>query len=114
MKLEQNIAQVQRLALTQAMRQSLECLQMSALELNEYVQELALSNPLLDVQPATYYEVELPAEASASEDRDELSGTAEGRYATGSAERAGGFSDCFRSVYKELHADHETGAADNK
>ena len=21
---------------------------------------------------------------------------------------------CFRSVYKELHADHETGAADNK
>lgn len=49
MKLEQNIAQVQRLALTQAMRQSLECLQMSALELNEYVQELALSNPLLDV-----------------------------------------------------------------
>lgn len=95
MKLEQNIAQVQRLALTQAMRQSLECLQMSALELNEYVQELALSNPLLDVQPATYYEVELPAEASASEDRDELSGTAEGRYAARSADRAGGFSDCF-------------------
>ena len=24
------------------------------------------------------------------------------------------FEDCFRSVYKELHADHETGAADNK
>ena len=23
-------------------------------------------------------------------------------------------SSCFRSVYKELHADHETGAADNK
>jgi len=63
MKLEQNIAQVQRLALTQSMRQSLDCLQMSALELNEYVQELALSNPLLEVQPPTYYEVELPAEA---------------------------------------------------
>lgn len=24
------------------------------------------------------------------------------------------FYFCFRSVYKELHADHETGAADNK
>ena len=24
------------------------------------------------------------------------------------------FSDIFRSVYKALHADHETGAADNK
>ena len=24
------------------------------------------------------------------------------------------FYSCFRSVYKELHADHETGAADNK
>ena len=24
------------------------------------------------------------------------------------------YSDSFRSVYKELHADHETGAADNK
>ena len=24
------------------------------------------------------------------------------------------FSKSFRSVYKELHADHETGAADNK
>ena len=25
-----------------------------------------------------------------------------------------GFIALFRSVYKELHADHETGAADNK
>ena len=24
------------------------------------------------------------------------------------------FEHCLRSVYKELHADHETGAADNK
>ena len=24
------------------------------------------------------------------------------------------FKGCVRSVYKELHADHETGAADNK
>ena len=24
------------------------------------------------------------------------------------------FEQYFRSVYKELHADHETGAADNK
>ena len=24
------------------------------------------------------------------------------------------FYSCFRSVYKELHADHETRAADNK
>jgi len=27
---------------------------------------------------------------------------------------AGWFLFLFRSVYKELHADHETGAADNK
>ena len=27
---------------------------------------------------------------------------------------AGEFSTFLRSVYKELHADHETGAADNK
>ena len=94
MKLEQNIAQVQRLALTQAMRQSLECLQMSALALNEYVQELALSNPLLDVQPATYYEVELPSEVSAA-DKGETSGMAEDRDGSERAERAGGLSDCF-------------------
>ena len=46
MKLEQSVIQTQRLMLTQAMRQSLDCLQMPALELNEYIQELALSNPL--------------------------------------------------------------------
>ena len=62
MKLEQAQNLSQKLALTQAMRQSLDCLQLSAIELNEYVQEISLSNPLLDVQTSTYYETELPSE----------------------------------------------------
>ena len=62
MQLEQSQQLTQRLALTQAMRQSLDCLQLSAPELSEYVQELALSNPLLDVQAPAYYETELPSE----------------------------------------------------
>ena len=62
MQLEQSQQLTQRLALTQAMRQSLDCLQLSAPELSEYVQELALSNPLLDVQTPAYYETELPSE----------------------------------------------------
>ena len=50
MKLEQTQSLAQKLVLTQNMRQSLDCLQLSAPELSEYVQEIALSNPLLDVQ----------------------------------------------------------------
>ena len=49
MKLEQTQSLAQKLVLTQNMRQSLDCLQLSAPELSEYVQEVALSNPLLDV-----------------------------------------------------------------
>ena len=55
MKLEQAQNLSQKLALTQAMRQSLDCLQLSAIELNEYVQEISLSNPLLDVQTSTFH-----------------------------------------------------------
>ena len=50
MQLEQRQTLSQKLVLTQTMRQSLDCLQLSAPELAEYVQEVALSNPLLDVQ----------------------------------------------------------------
>lgn len=67
MQLEQRQTLSQKLVLTQTMRQSLDCLQLSAPELAEYVQEVALSNPLLDVQSPTYYETALPSEASASE-----------------------------------------------
>ena len=56
MQLEQRQTLSQKLVLTQTMRQSLDCLQLSAPELAEYVQEVALSNPLLDVQSPTYYE----------------------------------------------------------
>ncbi|MFU2432385.1 MAG: hypothetical protein ACM678_00870 [Clostridiales bacterium] len=49
-QLEQRQTLSQKLVLTQTMRQSLDCLQLSAPELAEYVQEVALSNPLLDVQ----------------------------------------------------------------
>ena len=67
MRLEQSQKLIQRLALTQTMRQSLDCLQLSAPELTEYVQEIALSNPLLDVQAPAYYETELPAETMPSQ-----------------------------------------------
>ena len=67
MKLEQTQSLAQKLVLTQNMRQSLDCLQLSAPELSEYVQEVALSNPLLDVQAPTYYETQLPSEAAPAE-----------------------------------------------
>lgn len=67
MQLEQKQTLSQKLVLTQTMRQSLDCLQLSAPELSEYVQEVALSNPLLDVQSPTYYETELPSEAAPAE-----------------------------------------------
>ncbi len=49
MPLEQQLVQTQKLILTQTMQLSLRCLQMTALELRSYVEEAALSNPLLDV-----------------------------------------------------------------
>lgn len=52
MALEQRLEQAQKLILTQTMLQSLEVLQLSALELQEYLQEAALSNPLLSVEVA--------------------------------------------------------------
>ena len=67
MQLEQRQTLSQKLVLTQTMRQSLDCLQLSAPELSEYVQEVALSNPLLDVQSPTYYETELPSETAPAE-----------------------------------------------
>ena len=65
MQFEQKQVLSQKLILTQMMRQSLNCLQLSASELSEYVQEIALSNPLLDVQVPSYYEIQLPSESSA-------------------------------------------------
>ena len=45
-QLEQRQTLSQKLVLTQTMRQSLDCLQLSAPELTEYVQEVALSNQI--------------------------------------------------------------------
>ena len=72
MKLEQSQSLSQKLVLTQNMRQSLDCLQLSAPELSEYVQEIALSNPLLDVQSPTYYETQLPSEAAPEREAPEV------------------------------------------
>ena len=72
MKLEQSQSLSQKLVLTQNMRQSLDCLQLSAPELSEYVQEIALSNPLLDVQAPTYYETQLPSESPSAHDAPEV------------------------------------------
>lgn len=67
MKLEQGQTLSQKLSLSPTMRQSLDCLQLTALELNDYLQEAALSNPLLEVQPPTWYETELPSESPSPE-----------------------------------------------
>lgn len=50
MALQQQLEQSQKLVLTQTMLQSLEILQMSAAELQSYLEEMALSNPLLNVE----------------------------------------------------------------
>lgn len=52
MALEQRLEQSQKLILTQTMLQSLELLQLSAAELRGYLQEAALSNPMLSVEDA--------------------------------------------------------------
>lgn len=71
MRMQQEQLLAQRLTLTPSMRQSLTCLRLSASELNEYVQEAALSNPLLDVQRAAWNETELPV-AEPERERVEL------------------------------------------
>ena len=50
MALQQQLEQSQKLVLSQTMLQSLEILQMSAAELQSYLEEMALSNPLLNVE----------------------------------------------------------------
>ena len=56
--------QVQKLSLTPAMRQSLECLQLSALDLLQYVQEAALENPMLEVELPSLSSVSLDSQAA--------------------------------------------------
>lgn len=60
MQFIQKLEQAQKLSLTPTMRQALECLQLPAMDLLQYVQEAALENPML--------EVELPALTSVSLD----------------------------------------------
>ena len=57
MQMEQRAEQTQKLILTHAMQQSLQCLQKPALELREYLQEEALSNPLLEVEEPSLSEL---------------------------------------------------------
>ncbi|PSL46981.1 RNA polymerase RpoN-/SigL-like sigma 54 subunit [Salsuginibacillus halophilus] len=45
--------QTMKLVMTQELRQAISLLQYSTLELNEYIEELALENPLLDVERGT-------------------------------------------------------------
>jgi len=71
--LQQQLEQSQKLALTQAMQQSLRFLQMPALELDEYLQELALSNPILSVEtPAIESSYAAPAPAEGDDPSPEF------------------------------------------
>ncbi len=54
MAFQQRLEQVQKQVMTQAMLQSLHCLQMPSVELREFLQEAALSNPLLEVEDAAH------------------------------------------------------------
>lgn len=74
MELKQQATTKQTLALTQTMRQSLACLQMSVLELRDYIQEEALSNPLLEISMEDYSVPLSPAGISQRE-RDDWSGS---------------------------------------
>ena len=74
MELKQQATTKQTLALTQTMRQSLACLQMSVLELRDYIQEEALSNPLLEISMENYSVPLSPAGISQRE-RDDWSGS---------------------------------------
>lgn len=57
MQLQQRLEQTQKLILTQSMQQSLHCLQLPILELRGFLEEAALSNPLLDVEDASLSDV---------------------------------------------------------
>lgn len=59
----------QRLLLTQTMRQSLEILQMSLPDLRDYIQDQALSNPLLEIEEVYDY---LPVEPLVHQDSDRI------------------------------------------
>ena len=50
MALEQRLEQSQKLILSQTMRQALLLLQLPLQDLDNYLQEVALSNPVLDVE----------------------------------------------------------------
>lgn len=71
--MQQNIGQEQRQILSQVLRQSLQYLQMPAMELTAYLQEQALSNPLLEVE-APEPAPEEPAAMSIVEDEGEPNG----------------------------------------
>ena len=60
MQFQQNIELGQRQILSQALRQSLQYLQMPITELAEYLQEQSLSNPLLEVEYAPASDLTLP------------------------------------------------------
>ena len=59
MPLDMRLMHTQRLTLTQTMQQSLHCLQMPALELRSFLEEAALTNPLLDVEEQSLGELSL-------------------------------------------------------
>lgn len=64
MQFIQKQEQVQKLSLTPAMRQSLECLQLSTLDLLQYAQEAALENPMLEVELPSLPGVSLDAQTA--------------------------------------------------
>ena len=72
MPIRQILEQTQKLALTQSMQQSLQILQMPVLEVREYLQEVSLSNPVLELNEARQ-ESPLPEVVEKSpEEPDEL------------------------------------------
>ena len=75
MKFEQRMSQqqkqVQKLAMTQQLQQSIQILQFNTEELAAFVEAKALENPLIDLQVDTQYTTDFPTTSRSYTNQDE-------------------------------------------
>lgn len=57
-----DLKQIQKLVLTPELRQSIELLGINALDLNTFINEIALENPMLNVEEKSFDSIESQAE----------------------------------------------------
>lgn len=106
MDIDLQLKQTQRLMLTQALRQSLVLLQMPLQELGPYINELAMSNPMLDVEYSPLVAVSLDHISDAEKKQsmlDELISVNENDPESGSIRSSIGYSDSYSSFFDGLY-----------